>query len=224
MENDLKFKVFHKKLYDMRDLGLPVSESSLKSVAQAAVLAIHAYKDVVHHVEGFIRKSNKKYRLPAIQLITEIVRIEQKQHKGNLKFSTRFEKNLRETFKYVLECSTEDRKQVMATLKVWWKKRFFKQYLVGTLMERTKNLTAVSFSPLISPSSDESTAAKTVKQATRRTRDWVYDSNQELDLRRRRLPIASPESQRNQCKRPRLSKGDEDCSVIVIDDDETATK
>lgn len=120
-----------KDLQEALDQCTSISKSKIANVTKLSMKHQKRYKDVVHHVEKFIRKSKNKSKLPALYIIDSICRAsltksdnetENKKEKTS-KYIARFGRNIEKTFHALCRGPQSDRPQIKRIFLLWNKNK-----------------------------------------------------------------------------------------------------
>ncbi|OQV20086.1 putative Protein SCAF8 [Hypsibius exemplaris] len=132
--SDANLYAFELLFKGLNDSKTPVSKSKIQAITEAAIKAQKYYKHVVMHIEGFIRKSSAKHKLPGIYVIDSILRISRRKGKERDVFSVRFAKNLGAIFASAAKCVEEDKFKVFRCFKLWAEGNFFPNEVIDPIV------------------------------------------------------------------------------------------
>ena len=104
-----------------------ISKSKIATVTKLCMKYVKRYKDIVHCVEKFIRKSKNKSKLPALYIIDSICRASlnlDKNTPNSSKYIQRFGRNIEKTFKALCRGPETDRPQIKRIFMLWDKEGY----------------------------------------------------------------------------------------------------
>merc|ERR1712129_172590 len=110
---------------------LTISKSKISKITKLCMKNRIRYKDIVHHIEKFIRKgkTTNDTKLPQLYLIHHILTSDVKESRNKeanqSKFIRRFGKNIDKTFHALCRGPSSDKAAIAKTVNIWIQQAYF---------------------------------------------------------------------------------------------------
>jgi len=151
-------KEFEKRLFALKS----ISGNKIQGVAKSALKNHKFYKNVVHSIEKYVKKTKQESRLAVVYVIDAILR--HSKHKFNEKdrFAERFSKRITTSFETLIDCSDDDRKNIGRTVAKWGEKAWFPSPVIEELQGMLKKGSTTSSSSSTTSSSTISSSSSSI--------------------------------------------------------------